>query len=342
MAKASNVELRDFGTTFKAYRAEILKDVNLYGELHRFIPALAAFYGARVAEVPIRNHAPRRGRIALRPGPHLPRDVRHFHDLVPAEVLHPPHALLRKVGPGLRRHRRVDPHVRRRRRKSGPASDIIQDHGPLMLLGALALVTGVILFCTGLLGEVLTRTYFESQGRRIYAVREIRTRARAADRGRSPAAVEGQHSAVIFDFGGVLCFHPDRGPDRRAPRHTCGVEPREFVRALWKNRIAYDAGQDPQRILARRRATRRRAASTIALIARMIECEIDFWGRFDDRVLRLDRSASRRGLAHRRFFPTCPARSARICARRDGFLEHFDHVTFSYELNAREAAARNL
>src|SRR5256885_2820267 len=55
MAKASNVELRDFGTTFKAYRAEILKDINLYGELHRFIPALASFYGARVAEVPIRN-----------------------------------------------------------------------------------------------------------------------------------------------------------------------------------------------------------------------------------------------------------------------------------------------
>src|SRR6516164_8401202 len=55
MAKASGVELRDFGTTFKAYRAEVLKDVNLYGELHRFIPALASFYGARIAEVPIRN-----------------------------------------------------------------------------------------------------------------------------------------------------------------------------------------------------------------------------------------------------------------------------------------------
>src|SRR6266404_5494943 len=55
MARVSKVELRDFGTTFKAYRAEILKDINLYGELHRFIPALAALYGARVAEVPIRN-----------------------------------------------------------------------------------------------------------------------------------------------------------------------------------------------------------------------------------------------------------------------------------------------
>src|SRR6478736_1442455 len=58
MAKASGVQLRDFGTTFKAYRSEVLKDVNLYGELHRFIPALASFYGARVAEVPIKN-APR-------------------------------------------------------------------------------------------------------------------------------------------------------------------------------------------------------------------------------------------------------------------------------------------
>src|SRR6202030_2875990 len=55
MAKSSGIALRDFGTTFKAYRAEVLKDINLYGELHRFIPALASFYGARIAEVPIRN-----------------------------------------------------------------------------------------------------------------------------------------------------------------------------------------------------------------------------------------------------------------------------------------------
>src|ERR1043166_8671898 len=55
MAKASGLDLHDFGTTFKAYRAEVLKDVHLYGELHRFIPALASFYGAKVAEVPIQN-----------------------------------------------------------------------------------------------------------------------------------------------------------------------------------------------------------------------------------------------------------------------------------------------
>src|SRR5229473_771167 len=57
MSRASGLDLRDFGTTFKAYRAEVLQNVNLYGELHRFIPALASFYGARVVEVPIRNTA---------------------------------------------------------------------------------------------------------------------------------------------------------------------------------------------------------------------------------------------------------------------------------------------
>src|SRR5947209_9659963 len=62
IARASGIQLRDFGTTFKAYRSEVLKDINLYGELHRFIPALASFYGARIAEVPIRNTARTSGR----------------------------------------------------------------------------------------------------------------------------------------------------------------------------------------------------------------------------------------------------------------------------------------
>jgi hypothetical protein len=52
--------------------------------------------------------------------------------------------------------------------------DMVRDHGPLMLAGALRLLAGLMMFSTGLLGEVMIRTYFESQGRRIYAVREIR------------------------------------------------------------------------------------------------------------------------------------------------------------------------
>ena len=108
MAQVSGVELRDFGTTFKAYRAEILKDVNLYGELHRFIPALAAFYGARVCGGADPQSASRGGRVALRTGPDVPRDVRHFHHLVPAEIFHAADAFLRKVGTDQRGDRRWD------------------------------------------------------------------------------------------------------------------------------------------------------------------------------------------------------------------------------------------
>jgi glycosyltransferase involved in cell wall biosynthesis len=175
MAKVSKVELRDFGTTFKAYRSEILKDVNLYGELHRFIPALAAFYGAKVAEVPIRNLPRASG------GSHygLSRTFRVMFDIFTIWFLlkyftRPMHFFgkwgLLSAGSGgtLLFALAV--------KKFWTGRDIILEHGPLMLVGALALVTGVILFCTGLLGEVMTRTYFESQGRRIYAVREIRSR----------------------------------------------------------------------------------------------------------------------------------------------------------------------
>ena len=175
MSKASHVELRDFGTTFKAYRAEVLKDINLYGELHRFIPALASFYGARIAEVPIRNLPRAAG------GSHygLSRTFRVMFDIFTIWFLlkyftRPMHffgkwGVISAGSGGLLLFGLAV-------KKLWTGIDIIDAHGPLMLMGALALVTGVILFCTGLLGEVLTRTYFESQGRRIYAVREIRTR----------------------------------------------------------------------------------------------------------------------------------------------------------------------
>jgi glycosyltransferase involved in cell wall biosynthesis len=182
MAKASKIELHDFGTTFKAYRAEILKDVNLYGELHRFIPALAALYGARIAEVPIRNIQRPNG------GSHygLSRTFRVMFDIFTIWFLlkyftRPMHffgkwGLVASLTGGA-----ILTYLAGEKIFTG--HDLVQEHGPLMVFGALALVTGVILFCTGLLGEVLTRTYFESQGRRIYAVREIRTRREAAAAG---------------------------------------------------------------------------------------------------------------------------------------------------------------
>jgi len=109
MAKASGVNLRDFGTTFKAYRAEVLKDVHLYGELHRFIPALASFYGARVAEVPISNTPRAKGDSHYGLG----RTFRVLFDIVTikflAEILHSSDALLRGVRRGGHRTWRADP-----------------------------------------------------------------------------------------------------------------------------------------------------------------------------------------------------------------------------------------
>jgi len=176
MAKVSGVELRDFGTTFKAYRAEVLKEINLYGELHRFIPALASFYGARIAEVPIRN-TPR-----LAGGSHygLGRTFNVLFDILTIKFLlkyftRPMH-LFGRLGLAGFTLGSLILGVLGIQKLWGWEHDMLAEHGPLMVLGGLLLLGGLMMFSTGLLGEVLMRTYFESQGRRIYAVREIRCR----------------------------------------------------------------------------------------------------------------------------------------------------------------------
>ena len=172
MAKASGLELHDFGTTFKAYRAEILRDINLYGELHRFIPALASFYGARVAEVPIQNTVRQAGSSHYGLG----RTLHVLFDILTIRFLlqyftRPMHffgkfgLLTTGVGGLILGFLFV-------RKLMGYS--IMIEHGPLLIGAGLLLMSGLLLFSTGLLGEVLMRTYFESQGRRIYAVREIR------------------------------------------------------------------------------------------------------------------------------------------------------------------------
>ena len=178
MAKASGIDLHDFGTTFKAYRAEVLKDVNLYGELHRFIPALASFYGARVIEVPIRNVPRAAGDSHYGIG----RTFRVMFDILTIKFLlkyftRPMHffGLLGLTGCGLGGVIMAYLAV-----KKILGYEIVMEHGPLMVAGALLLLGGIMMFSTGLIGEMMMRTYFESQDRRIYAVREILTRKQRA------------------------------------------------------------------------------------------------------------------------------------------------------------------
>jgi glycosyltransferase involved in cell wall biosynthesis len=181
MAKASGIDLHDFGTTFKAYRKEVLKDVNLYGELHRFIPALASFYGARIAEVPIAN-PPREGG-ASHYG--IGRTFNVFFDILTIRFLlryfTRPMQFFGRIGLASSFSGGVILALLVVKKIFG--ADIIAEHGPLMFAGGILLVLGMLMFTTGLLGEVLMRTYFESQGRHIYAVREILTRqeAKASD-----------------------------------------------------------------------------------------------------------------------------------------------------------------
>lgn len=181
MARVSGVELHDFGTTFKAYRSEILQDVKLYGELHRFIPALASFYGARVVEVPISNIVRPAGQSHYGIG----RTFRVMFDIVTIKFFltyftRPMHFFGKLGLLGLLSGGAIMVYLAIFKLFGG---ELVQDHGPLMIAGALLLLCGIMMFSTGLLGEMMMRTYFESQGRRIYAVREIRSQREAKEAG---------------------------------------------------------------------------------------------------------------------------------------------------------------
>jgi glycosyltransferase involved in cell wall biosynthesis len=170
ISKVTGVKLHDYGCSLKAYRREVVKGTKLYGELHRFIPALASWMGVKVAEVPV-SHAPRQyGRSKYGLG----RTIRVLLDLLTVKFLldyatRPIQifglmgfvSLVMGMGIGtyltvLRLFWRV------------PLAD-----RPILLLAILLVVIGVQLIIMGLLGELVVRTYHETQNKPIYYVREI-------------------------------------------------------------------------------------------------------------------------------------------------------------------------
>ncbi len=141
MAKLSGVNIHDFGTTFKAYRRDILDQVPLYGELHRFIPALASWYGASICEVPIRNVNRERG--ASHYG--ITRTFRVFFDLITIRFLlrylaRPLHffgtvgMLSIFGGSGIGAWLLAQKFLH--------GSDVMTQHGPLMIFSAVLLLAG--------------------------------------------------------------------------------------------------------------------------------------------------------------------------------------------------------
>ena len=166
----TGTRLHDYGCTLRAMRASVAKELRLYGELHRFIPALAADLGARVAEVKV-NHRPR----TLGTSKYgLSRTLRVLLDLLtvkflsgfstrPIQLFGLFGLICAAAGLGLTAYlgfERIVLGVRLANR-------------PLVLLAILMAVVGVQFVSLGLLGEMLVRTYHESQAKPIYRVREV-------------------------------------------------------------------------------------------------------------------------------------------------------------------------
>jgi glycosyltransferase involved in cell wall biosynthesis len=174
MAKLSGIDLHDFGTTFKAYRREILQEIQLYGELHRFIPALASSTGARIAEVPISNLERKSGKSNYGIG----RTIRVFFDLIMVKFLldystRPLQffGLLGLAGTGTGFLLALFLLFQ----KFFYHQAIMAEHGPLMLLSIALFVSGIQFISMGLIGEITSRTYYESQNKAIYALREVKS-----------------------------------------------------------------------------------------------------------------------------------------------------------------------
>jgi glycosyltransferase involved in cell wall biosynthesis len=172
MAKLSGVAIHDFGTTFKAYRREILEQVPLYGELHRFIPALASWHGASICEVPIRNVNRERG--ASHYG--ISRTFGVFFDLITIRFLlkylaRPLHFFgslgMMSIfsGSAIAVWLLIEKFLHH--------SDVMTDHGPLMIFGAVLLLAGLNLLAVGLLGEMQVRHYYEPSRRAPYSVDRV-------------------------------------------------------------------------------------------------------------------------------------------------------------------------
>jgi glycosyltransferase involved in cell wall biosynthesis len=172
MAKLSGVPIHDFGTTFKVYRRDVIKEIPLYGELHRFIPALASWHGAKVVEVPIRNIERPRGQSHYG----ISRTARVLFDLItirfllryltrPLHFFGPAGMAGLAGGTGLLSWLLVD--------KLVYGTHLFLEHGPLLLLGMMLMLFGVQLLAIGLLGELVMRTHFEAHRQPVYRVERV-------------------------------------------------------------------------------------------------------------------------------------------------------------------------
>ena len=170
ISKVTGVYLHDYGCTLKAYRKEVVKNIRLYGEMHRFIPAIAGWVGASFSEEVVDHHPRKFGKSKYG----ISRTFRVILDLITVKFLQsfstrPIHAfgtaglVLGGIGFLISLY------------LSYVKLFLGQPIGgrPLLLLGALFIILGAQLIVMGLLGEMLARVYHESQGKPIYIVKKV-------------------------------------------------------------------------------------------------------------------------------------------------------------------------
>ncbi len=178
ISRMTGVALHDYGCTLKAYRREIVKDIHLYGEMHRFIPALCRWVGGRIDEVPVRHHARQFGTSKYG----ISRTTRVVLDLLTVKfILHysrGPMQIFGRIGlwlgvPGmLMLTGMVIAHLSFMLFGSTFGADLVKR--PFWVMTSFMLIFfGIQFVSMGLLAEIQIRTWYESQGRPTYAIKEI-------------------------------------------------------------------------------------------------------------------------------------------------------------------------
>jgi glycosyltransferase involved in cell wall biosynthesis len=170
ISKVTGVKLHDYGCSLKAYRRDVIKNLKLYGEMHRFIPAVASWYGVRVAEIEVAHHPRLKGKSKYG----ISRTLKVVLDLItvkflqsfstkPIQFFGPIGVMCGLLGFLISIYLAI--------------GKIFLGHPiggrPLLLLGALLIIVGIQLIGMGLLGEMLVRVYHESQRKPTYVIKKI-------------------------------------------------------------------------------------------------------------------------------------------------------------------------
>jgi len=167
----SGVHLHDYGCSLKAYHKSVIKEVKLYGEMHRFIPIYASWQGARVTEIPVKHHARQYGKSKYG----LERTVKVILDLIVVKFLatfaQKPMYIFGGIGLGSLAVSAASGAWALYLKFFLDVSFILT---PLPLLFVMTAITGAMCILMGLLAELMTRTYHESQDKPIYAVGQTR------------------------------------------------------------------------------------------------------------------------------------------------------------------------